>query len=159
MIRRCFGTLSPVIYFRCERGHIVLAPYSECPTPQGCEYQSPINAIRCNARCGREGAGSLSEIDDLQRKLTDQENEKHTLEQQFDQMQTAPGRQRVQDALYAKLVSSATSEAEKEFIREYLRLRQDLRGKHHAKFASYSVYINAREFDLGKRKADQENNP
>lgn len=158
-IRRAFGTLSPVIFFRCADEHVVLAPYSDFPTPLGCEYQIPIVARRCGKPCERDGADSLAAIDRLQAKLTKQENDKLALERHFDVMQTQAGRDRVQDNLYARMISSETPELEKEFIREYLKLRPELRGKHHAKFAEYSVYIRAREFDLGKRGADEERNP
>lgn len=154
-----FGTLSPVIYFRCRQGHHVLAPYSDMPTPPGCEFQRPITSERCGQPCMREGADSLSAIDRLQLILTKQEQEKAALEQHFDIMQTQTGRDRVRDSLYQRLVSSATPEAERDFIRAYLNLREDNRRKHHAKFAAYSVYVHAREFDLGKRQADKEQNP
>lgn len=153
------GTLSPVVYFRCREGHVVLAPYSDYPTPISCEFQRPITGARCCQPCIREGADSLPAIDKLQLALTKQENEKLALEQHFDLMQTQAGRDKVRDSLYAKLVSSATSPMEKDIIREYLKLRPELRGKHHAKWDAAQVYIHAREFDLGKRKEDQENNP
>jgi hypothetical protein len=155
-LRQAFGTLTPVIFFRCKHDHHVLAPYSECPTPAGCEYQHPLTAVRCGQPCIREGAGTLADIDRLQSQLTSQENEKLMLERQFDVMQISAGQERVRQSLLTRLESAATPEMEKEFIREYLRLRQDLRGKHHAKFAEYSVYIHARENDLGKRGADEE---
>lgn len=159
-IRRAFGTLTPVIYFRCAADHYVLAPYSEFPTPLGCEFQAPITGHRCGKPCEREGADSLAAIDRLQAKLSKQENEKMALEQHFDVMQTQAGRDRVQDSLYQRMISAATPEAEKDFIRAYLNLRPELRGRHHSKFAQYSVYIHAREFDIGnKRQADEERNP
>lgn len=156
---RKFGTLNPVIFFRCKSGHIVLAPYSECPTPSACEFQAPITSHICGQPCERDGADTLVAIDRLQHSLSSQENQKHSIEQHFDTMQTEPGRQRVHDSLYSRLVSSATPEMEKDFIREYLRLRPELRGKHHAKFAAYSVYVHAREFDIGKRDESKEQNP
>lgn len=158
-VRRAFGTLSPVIYTRCSEGHYVLLPYSDCPTPSGCEFQRPLTAERCSKPVIREGADSLSAIDRLQAELTRQENSKLALERHFDVMQTQAGRDRVRDNLYARLISSDTPEAEKDFIRAYLQLRPELRGKHHAKFAEYSVYIHAREYDLHGRHADDERNP
>jgi hypothetical protein len=157
--RHKLGTMSPVIFTRCRLGHVVLLPYTECPTPAGCEFQYPLTHQPCGQPVIREGADTLAAIDALQRKLTDQENEKGNLEQQFDIMQTEAVRQRVRDSLYAKMISAATPEAEKEFIRAYLNLRQELRQKHHQKWNQYVVYINAREFDVGKRGDVGERNP
>jgi len=158
-MRHKLGSLSPVIYFRCREGHVVLAPYSDYPTPPACEFQRPITGAQCGQPVMRDGADSLPAIDKLQTALTKQENEKLALEQHFDLMQTEAGRKRVGDSLYAKLVSSATSEVEKDIIRAYLQLRPELRGKHHAKWNAAQVYIHAREFDLGKKREDQENAP
>lgn len=159
LVRRAFGTLSPVIYTRCRDGHHVLLPYSDMPTPPGCEFQRPITHERCGKPVEREGADSLPAIDKLQAVLTKQENEKLALERHFDMMQTMAGRERVRQSLYDRMISANTSEAEKEFIRIYLDVREEKRAKYHSKFAEYSVYIHARENDLGKRRADEEQNP
>lgn len=156
-LRHKLGTMSPVVYTKCSLGHVVLLPYTECPTPSSCEYQFPFQQSHCGQPVHREGADSLADIDRLQRKLTEQENEKHGVEMTYDQMKSEEVASRVCSNLYQRLISSATPEMEKDFIREYLKLRPELRGKHHAKFDAYCVYIHAREFDVkgpdeGERK-------
>lgn len=150
-LRHKLGTMSPVIYTRCRLGHVVLLPYSDCPTPTGCEFQYPLTHQPCGQPVMREGADCLPDIDSLQRKLTQQENEKLAVENVYDQMQTENARKEVGDRLYSRLISAATPEMEKDFIRAYLQLRPELRGKHHSKFAAYSVYVHAREYDVGNK--------
>ncbi len=153
------GTLTPVVYFRCPLGHVILAPYSDCPTPAHCEFTSPVNGIRCASPCEREYADTLAAISKLERALTAQENLKFAAERQFDEAQCEAGRQAVRDRLMQKLWSSHTPESEKDFIREWIKLTDEKRAKHYSKFEQYSVYINAAHYDLGNRRADEERNP
>ena len=152
------GTLTPVIYFLCAEGHAVLAPYSDYDT-SACEYLHPSTGLRCGLPCHREGADSLPAIDKLQAKLTRQENAKFAFEKALDEAQIEAGRRRVTESLKARLYSAVTPEAEKDFIRAYLELREEKRARHHAKWEAYNVYIHAREHDIGNRRPDEERSP
>lgn len=132
------GTLTPVIYFERADGHVMLAPYSECPPPDG--------YIRC-------GADTLSQIDKLVDRLRAQEHLKFDRAQETEDQLTSLGRQRITDSLMAKLVSSETTEYDKDFIRAYLQLRAEKRDKHRSKFESQNFILYAREFDLHGRDA------
>jgi antirestriction protein ArdC len=139
---RKLGTLSPVIYFVNADGHILLAPYSDFPTPASYE---------------RREAGSLPEIDRLVERMRAQElriiEQEHMAEAERAERVHAA----VRDRLYAKLVSAATNTMEADFIRAYLELREEKhRKKYHAKYEAYNVYLHAREFDLHGRDAASE---
>jgi hypothetical protein len=139
------GSLSPVIYFQNSYGYVVLAPYSDFPTPRGFE---------------RREAGDLPSIDKLTERLTSQERRIAEREHQYECAVEEVISRRVNSLLMSRLVSSSTPEAAKDFIREYLKLRIEKRARYHARFAEYATYhFHAREFDLGDRPADQERTP
>lgn len=153
------GTLSPVLYTLCSAGHVVLLPYSDCPTPDGCEYLHPVTSVRCGLPVHREGADTLTAIGRLERRLTAQENAKvfHEREAGADMREAAA--ERVRANLLAKLASSGTPDAEKDFIREWLKLSDERRARHMSKWEQYCVYIHAAHYDLGNRRADEERSP
>jgi hypothetical protein len=143
-----FGTLEPVIYFRNvnsptrPRDWLLIAPYTDCPTPDGYE---------------RDGADSLPAVDRLQKVLEEQELAERSADILHDERVFGPLRDRIRDNLYAKLISSNTSPLEKDFIRAYLALRIDKRDRHHAKYLEYNTYLNAREMDTPRdRPVDSE---
>lgn len=139
-----FGTLSPVVYYLRADGHLTIAPYTDAPTPDG--------SIRMEA-------DSLAAIDRLQAKLNAQCRAEYAAELDADDAATAPGRAKVRDKLYQLLISSATPEAEKDFIRAYLELREEKRARHQSKYAEYVTYLHAREFDLHGRDPNVEKAP
>jgi hypothetical protein len=142
------GTLTPIIYFVAHRdprgrpeGHIILAPYSDCPTPPG---------------YSREYEDTLAGIDRLQTRLNAQTAREFAREHEAFYGAEDLIRAEVADRLYARLCSSATSEFEKDYIRAYLQLRIDKREKHRRNFECRAAFLYAREMDLGKRRADEE---
>jgi hypothetical protein len=138
------GTLTPVIYFRDANGHILLAPYSAFPTPEG--YV-------------REEADTLPKIDKLTDMMREQERQLLRRERMHEDALTGEARKRVYDRLTERLISSKTSEYEKDFIRAYLLLREERRERFHAKYEEFNAYFHAREFDIGNRRADEEKAP
>lgn len=142
------GCVPAVIYFVNARdpahspGYIMLAPYTDFPTPFGYD------------RCG---ADTLREIDKLQAKLQQQEYAAGQQELADDEARLSAARDRVRDSLYAQLTSSATSEFEKEFIRNYLQLRDgEKRKRYQQRYLERSMYLYAREMDLHGRDASKE---
>jgi hypothetical protein len=141
------GTLTPCIYFvnhrdpRHPEGYIMLAPYTDCPTPEG---------------YSRHEAGTLADIDTLQRRLLEQCQREWEQEMSLDEAQWRSRWDAITDRLHARLVSSSTSEYDKAFIREYIKLRVEKRDRHRQRFTERTAYIYAREMDLGSRRADEE---
>ena len=135
------GTIEPVIYFRFSDGHLMLAPYSDFPTPE--------NAIR-------EGAETLAQVDRLQERLVAQEKLEWEREVETDSARFQTRMDEVRDRLYARMTSSSTSEYEKEFIKLYLQLRNEKRAKYQQRWLERTAYLHAREFDIGNRRADVE---
>lgn len=145
---RKLGSLEPVIYFRNISnstrpvGWLILAPYTDCPLEVGYE------------RCAAE---SLPEVDRLHKTLEYQEAGERSADVIHDERVFGPLRDKIRDNLYAKLVSSGTSELEKDFIRAYLSYRIDKRDKFHERYLEYVTYFHAREMDSPKnRRVDEE---
>lgn len=139
-----FGTLEPVHYFRNygdktrPSGWLVLAAYSRNhPDLPGYE------------RCAAE---SLAEIDRLEKTLYEQELAERSADVIHDERTFGPMRDKVRDNLYAQLVSSGTSQIEKDFIRAYLSYRIDKRDKFHAKYLEFVTYFHARNFDTPRNR-------
>ena len=136
------GCVAPVIYFRYPNGHLTLAPFSDCPTPDG--------AIK-------EEADTLPAIDKLVDQLRKQEYENSQREMQHDSNQFAAKEKEIRDRIYQRISSSATTEYEKEFLRYYLQLRDERkREKHRELYMQAQWFLHARENDLGDREADKE---
>lgn len=140
-----------VVYFvngrdpRHELGYVMLAPYSECATPEG--YR-------------REEANTLAEVDQLQARLTDQEMSLARQELERDESRLEPLRAAVRDRLYARMTSGATDEFNKEFLRLYLQLQNDKRHRHRQRYLEREMYLTARENDAKNgRQPDEERRP
>jgi hypothetical protein len=136
------GCVAPVIFFRYPNGHLTLAPFSECPTPDG--------AIK-------EEADTLPAIDKLVDQLRKQEYENSQREMNYDMNLFACRDQEIRDRIYQRMTSGSTSAYEKEFLRLYMKLRDERkRETYRQRFMEQSWYLAAREFDLGDRDASKE---
>jgi hypothetical protein len=137
------GCVPPTIYWRYPNGHLVVAPFSECPTPEG--------AIR-------EEADTLPEVRALEKKLVQQEIEELEKEQKADYERCMEAKRRIRDRLVARCTSSATSEIEKEYIRGILALQDERKVKYYnQRFLEHQTFhFHALHFDLGKRDASVE---
>ena len=136
------GTVAPVVYFRYPSGHLTLAPFTACPTPDG--------AIR-------EEADTLSQIDRLVDTLRKQEYESSQREMQHDMNQFATIERSIRDRIYQRMTSSSTSEYEKEFLRLYMQLRDERKRElYRQRFLEAQWFLHSREFDLGDRDASKE---
>jgi len=136
------GCVAPVIYFRYPNGHLTLAPFSDCPTPDG--------AIK-------EEADTLPAIDRLVDTLRKQEYENSQREMNYDMNLFAARDKEIRDRIYQRMTSGSTSEYEKEFLRYYMELRDERkREKHRQRYMEAQWFLHARENDLGDRPADKE---
>jgi hypothetical protein len=150
-VSRTLGTLTPIVYFvnsaGADRdpahpaGYVMLAPYSDFPTPHG---------------YFREYAGTIREVWALQKRLQDQSREEWEREAEYNHKLVAARREEIRQRLMAKLVSSETSEYDKEFIRGWLQLREEKHDKYDRLFMQRNAYLYVAENDLGDRRADSE---
>jgi len=145
---RTLGTLEPVIYFvnhtdpRRPEGYVVLAPYSSFATPPG---------------HSREEARTLAEVDKLQSRLIEQEMRATEADWLYNETLTAGKRKAVEDSLRTRMVSSATTPYEREFIELYLQLRDEKRAKYQQRFMERTMFLHARENDTPRgRGVDEE---
>ena len=136
------GTLN-VVYFVHPSGYVTLAPYTSFPTLPGCI---------------RESANTLAEVDRLQKRLVAQERAQLERESQYEEATFGARQEIIRDKLYSRLASSVTTQYEKDFIREWLKLRDDSKRKKHAQILEHAqMYLHAREFDSKPgRKSDAE---
>lgn len=136
------GCVAPVIYFRYPNGHLVLAPFTDCPTPDG--------SIK-------EEADTLPAIDKLVDVLRKQEYEQAEKEMLRDMNVFKAREQAILDRIHQRIASSTTTEYEKEFLRYYLPLRDERkRVLYRQRFMEAQWYLYARENELGNRAADKE---
>jgi hypothetical protein len=142
------GTIEPIVYFVNHAdpnhpvGYIILAPYSECPAPNG--YQ-------------KEGVDTLSGVDRLEKILVDQERRDWEREAEYNEKLIGEKKSEIRDRLYAKMTSSSTDPWEKEFIRLYLYLREEKKQKYQQRYLERTAYLWARHNDTPKgRGVDEE---
>lgn len=142
------GTLEPVEYYvnyespEHEKGYILIAPYTGCPEPAG--YR-------------REYADTLQAVYRLEKILQRQEAIKQERAWEADVNLRRAGQEAIRDRLVARMVSSHTSQYEKDFIREYLKIREDRLDHHAQRFLETTSYLHALHFDTPKnRRVDEE---
>jgi len=135
--------MEPVIYFRRKDGHIFLAPYSSFPTPPGCD---------------REGADTLYKVHELEKRLVSQEQEQWEKEANLDAAKFTAHVDEIKDRMYTRMCSGSTDPYEKDFIREWLKLRDEKkRAKYAGIFSQRTAYLHALHFDTPKdRRVDEE---
>ena len=121
-----------LVYFESRDGTISLPPDDSTPCPDG--YQ------RCEAN-------TLAEVDRLQSRLQRDTYERCQRELLRDEEATTQARERVRSALTAKIASAATTEYERDFLREYIKLREEKREKYRQRFSCDVAYLEMREND------------
>jgi hypothetical protein len=123
-------------YFERRDGTILLAP-------------DDISGLRatCPPDCIEREANTLAEVDALQRRLQAATYERCQRELLRDEAAFAESRQRVIDSIHQTLASSATTQYERDFLREYVKLREEKREKYRQRFACDTAYLELREND------------
>jgi len=137
------GCIPAVIYWERRDGHITLAPFSDCPTPEG--------SIR-------KEADTLHQVDMLEKRLREQEVRMTEMECAYDEQLMEARRADIRNRLYAKMVSGLTSPYEKEFIQLYLQIRDERKKERYRQrwLESSSWNFYARNNNLGDRDASKE---
>jgi hypothetical protein len=135
------GYIEPVVFFARRDGYVMLAPYTSAPIPPG--------YIRLEA-------DTLHAVDLLERKL--QQQEAYAAEQELilDLSRTERASQEIRDRLYSRMTSGSTPQWEKDFLREYLKLRDERKRQKYAERHKQLWFLWARHNDSGNRRVDVE---
>lgn len=150
---RALGTLDPVIYFKDSKGHIVMPPMEI--------GQGPALAHRCfEERYKDKGyewceAGTLHEVDRLQKQLVAQESRIRADQgQRMDDVREAVRRETAGN-LRQRMQSSSCTPYEREFIQLWLAMDEDKRKVFTQRWTERNDYIWAREFNSKSKIEDR----
>ncbi len=130
------GTFNPVIYYESPSGKISLPGTAE-ETGRG--HNGWI----------RKEARTLTEVDELQRKIEHQDKKELKGQLERDELIFEEKRKKVRESLMANLIRPSTSPYEKEFIREYLSISDDRKRKYYQKDKGIKTFFVAREYNDG----------
>lgn len=139
-VNRALGTLNPVVYFVNSSGTIWLPPSTE----QAYQIKDQMRKRGFELR----EADTLSKIDELSERIYDQEKRKLEREMQFSEEIGKLLKKRSRDSLTSRMVSSSTSEYEREFIKYYLYVHsEDKKAEFRRNFEHRNMYFESREYD------------
>ena len=141
--RNAVGTFSPVVYFESPTGKISLPGTGE-------ERQ------RGQDGWVRKEAVTLRAVDELQRRLEEQDRREMRDALDRDEAVCSQRRQRTRENLLNTLTRDSTSHYEKEFVREYLAMSDQRKKKFYQKDKGMAAYFLAREYDDFGNKVIQE---
>lgn len=146
------GSLSPVIFFERKDGFCILPPIE---VGHGVELARQLHADPRYRDWEWREAGTLSEVDRLQKRLVDQESKRseHMAQAVGDRSRAITDA--VADNLRQRMCSSATSVFEREFIGLYLKLRDEKRGKYRQRLEEHNWFMWAREMDSKTKFEDR----
>lgn len=116
-------------------------PYSSAITPDNCV---------------REEADTLAAVDRLERALQAQEAREAERELIVDMSSMDRRSQSIRDRLYARMTSGQCPPWERDFLREYLKLRDDRTRQKYAERHTKLWYLWSRHNDSGSRRVDEE---
>jgi hypothetical protein len=143
------GSASVVIYFvnhtdpKSPLGYIALAPYSGCPPPEGWSVHE---------------ADDLPSVRRLEKSMQEQEIRFHVQDYLREQQGIGKLQSKVRERLYAKLFSNSTSEYEKDYIREWIKLKDEQKAEKYRKMYEDRILIlHQLHYDIPKdRDANEE---
>jgi len=147
-VRRAMGTLRPIVYFENRKdptkplGYVMISPETNTLNyyvPEGYETME---------------AGTLAEVTKLQKRLEQQEFDERDVELEAYKNQYAEERKQKRANLVKLMLSSDTSEYDRQFIEAYLQVREDRRAKYEQRFSERHAYLNILAFDEGKAQAE-----
>ena len=150
---RALGTLDPVIYFENQSGHILLPPveighgpalarklWEERFKPQGYEWRE---------------AGTLSEVQRLQKRIVEQEQRILDRQGQVDYERRARVHRETASNFHRRMASSDCDPWERDFIREWLKLRDSKQDEYTRRYTERNMYLQAVEFDSNHKIEDR----
>ena len=134
------GQLNPVVYFVDSNGNIALPPSTE-------EAHKLRDRMRSRGYELRE-AGTLHEIDVLQKQMEEKEFAQARMELDRNERAVADKRKEIRERLMARMISSSTSQYERDFIKAWLMMRDDKRKEKADKFmCDISARFVQRDYD------------
>ena len=145
------GSLRPVIYFQNAAGQIILPPES---------IDEPgIARMVYERKYSREGwqwceAGTLAEVDQLQKRLIAQEERRVEKMVRVDSEMREQMFQYSSDVLRQRMVSSDTTPWERDYIKAYLALHEQKRAEYRDALTHHNFYLWAREQDESTKVED-----
>lgn len=142
------GKLDPIYYYEDARGYIIVAPRTDMV--RHCYETKNAGGVSLKDR-GFEirEADTLPKVTELQKKIQKQEMAKLEAEAQRDERTSAEMWQAIGDRLRQRMISSATTPYERDFIEQWLKLREEKREKHFQRWREHQGYLWALEFDSG----------
>lgn len=154
---RAAGTLEPIIYFERSDGHVILPVYDAgCPEQARRVFTERFKNHATEKWQWRETDGTLSAVDALQKRLTDQELRRDARMMEAHQAVRERCRAEVASALRQRMCSSSTTPYEREFISVYLTLRDEAkRDKYRQGLEHRNYYLFAREMNSGTKVEDR----
>lgn len=150
---RALGTLNPVKYFQNSDGHIVLASIEIGKDDSDARRMFELR-FKPRGYEWRE-AGTLSEVDTLQKRLIAQEQA--VLDRQGARMdqQREHFRNKTASDLRQRMQSRDCSPFERDFIGLWLEMGEEKRKEYAQRFTERNMYLQAREMDSGTRVEDR----
>lgn len=135
------GCIDAIQYWKNEKGNIMLMPTNDVLTMD-----------RLRRYMGKMGymlhvADTLRQAEQLQNDLQAQLKREQEMELAKDENMTHIRRQQVRDRLYARSISSNTSQYEREFIQQWLEWRNHKHDLFRKKFNQEVGHLDALEFD------------
>jgi hypothetical protein len=122
-----------LVYFEGPKGDILLPPTSDTPCPPGYILRE---------------ANYINEVHELERKLQRQDMDRFEQQLERDYNVTEAKRAEVRRRLAARIDSCATDEYTKEFLRNWMMLRDEKRREYYKnQFRCREVYLEALHFD------------
>ncbi len=141
------GRVSPIVYFDNFAGEVVLPPDSGAARYYYSEFRDATGRTYRDRGYELREAGTLAEVDALQRRLVEQDRREAECAADRSEVSSAEAWARRGSDLYGRMVSAATPEYEKEFIRAYLLVREDKRARHRQRWLERQSYLWCREMD------------
>lgn len=147
----CRGSLSPCIYFERPDGYVILGVEDVNGGGQSRRvYEERYKALGWEWREAR----TLAEVDQLQKRLTDQIMQKYRHMADTNGAVRAAAKAATAASLRQRMCSSSTSPYERDFIDLYLKLHEDKRDKYRDSLTHRNMYIDARENDSSRKVDD-----
>lgn len=154
---RAPGQIDGPDYFQHhETGHIMLPP-GDSTDPN--TLRRAVYQIKNDSRYRDyeyRKVTTLSELDELTKRMVLQEAQAREKEGQYEAKALAQWEKSFKDKIYQKLASSSTSEYEKEFLRLWLQLRDEKKKKAYAqRFLEHQCFFVQREMDSARTLSDK----
>lgn len=154
---RAKGSLEPVFFFEREDGYVLIPTY-DAGMPQQARhiFEMKFRNHPTEKWQWRETDGTLTGVRDLERRLIEQERRRTEQMKEMHHVIREASRKAVRDNLYARMVSSSTSEFDRECCRIWLEKRDDpSRDKVATEMDNHNWYLWSLEQDSGTKIEDR----